>query len=60
MYQSDRAPAAEKRFRRRVSYAAGFALLLALCGALMAQAGRRPATSNEGGVMVNIVAGAYR
>jgi VWFA-related protein len=56
MHQFDRAPAAEKRFRRRVSYAAGFLLLLAICGALMGQAGRRPATSTEGGVMVNIVA----
>lgn len=29
---------------------------LALCGALMAQAGRRPATSSEGGVMLSVVA----
>lgn len=56
MYQSDRAQADRKRFRGRVSYAAGFVLLLALSGALMAQAGRRPVTSSEGGVMVSIVA----
>jgi VWFA-related protein len=58
MYQGkfDRAQAAEQHFRARVSYAAGFVLLLALCGALMAQAGRRAAPSNEGGVMVSIVA----
>ncbi|HEV7796872.1 MAG TPA: VWA domain-containing protein [Pyrinomonadaceae bacterium] len=58
MYQLkfERAQAADKRFRRRVSYAAGFVSVLALCGALMAQAGRRPATSNEGGVMVSVVA----
>jgi Ca-activated chloride channel family protein len=31
-------------------------LLLMVCALAMAQAGRRPATSNEGGVMVNIVA----
>jgi VWFA-related protein len=56
MHQFDRAQATKKRFRRRVSYAAGFVLLLALCGALMAQAGRRPPTSRDSGVMVNIVA----
>jgi VWFA-related protein len=55
-HQCDRAQAAAKRFRGRVTYAAGFVLLLTLCGALMAQAGRRPATSSEGGVMVSVVA----
>ena len=34
----------------------GFALLLIVCGLAMAQAGRRPAGSNEGGVLVNVVA----
>ena len=45
-----------RRFRPRLNYAIGFALLLAVCGLALAQAGRRPATSTEGGVMVNIVA----
>src|SRR5512132_3551159 len=45
-----------ERFRLRLHYATGFALLLAVCGLALAQAGRRPAASAEGGVMVNIVA----
>ncbi|MGH9871983.1 MAG: VWA domain-containing protein [Pyrinomonadaceae bacterium] len=45
-----------KRFRPHLNYAIGFALLLAVCGLALAQAGRRPAVSTEGGVMVNIVA----
>jgi VWFA-related protein len=52
----DRARSTRKCFRVRLSYPIGIALLLMLCGLAMAQAGRRPATSNEGGVMVNIVA----
>jgi VWFA-related protein len=40
----------------RLRYGAGFSLLLALCGLAMAQAGRHPVTSNEGGVLVSIVA----
>ena len=44
-----------KRFRR-LHYFFGVALSLALCGALMAQAGRRPSTSKEGGVLINVVA----
>lgn len=55
----DPARTAEKRFRARLGYGAGFVLLLGLSGALiglMAQAGRRPVTSNEGGVPVSIVA----
>jgi len=61
MYQSrfDQAGknrAAEKRFRARLSYSGVLVLLLAVCAVLMAQAGRRPVTSNEGGVLVNIVA----
>ncbi|HEV7473661.1 MAG TPA: VWA domain-containing protein [Pyrinomonadaceae bacterium] len=57
MYQSNRTRGSKKRWRRRVSYAAAFGLLLAICGALMAQAGRRPApASGSGGVMVHIVA----
>ena len=47
---------AKKRFRERLSYAGVLVLLLAACALLMAQAGRRPVTSNEGGVLVNIVA----
>lgn len=47
---------AEKRFRVLSSCTAGFVLFLALCGSVMAQAGRRPHTSNEGGVLVSIVA----
>jgi VWFA-related protein len=61
MYQSrsDQAGknrAAEKRFRARLSYSGVLVLLLGVCAVLMAQAGRRPVTSNEGGVLVNIVA----
>ena len=52
----DRARSFLKRFRPRLNYATGFALLLIVCGLAMAQAGRRGAASNEGGVMVNIVA----
>jgi VWFA-related protein len=36
--------------------AAALILLLGLCAALLAQAGRRQPTSNEGGVMVSVVA----
>ena len=52
----DRARSTRKRFGVRLSYPIGIALLLMVCGLAMAQAGRRPATSNEGSVMVNIVA----
>jgi VWFA-related protein len=52
----DRARSTRKRVRVRLSYATVVALLLIVCGLAMAQAGRRPATSNEGGVLVNIVA----
>jgi VWFA-related protein len=52
----DRARSTRKRFPVRLSYATVVALLLIVCALAMAQAGRRPATSNEGGVMVNIVA----
>src|SRR6185295_13099260 len=38
------------------NYATGFALLLAVCGLALAQAGRRPAASADSGVLVNIVA----
>ena len=43
-------------FRVVLSYAAGFILLLGLCTAATAQAGRRSSASNESGVLVNIVA----
>jgi Ca-activated chloride channel homolog len=48
--------AAEKHFRAHLIYAAVFVLLVSVCAQLMAQAGRRPAASNEGGVLVSIVA----
>lgn len=58
MYQSrfrkGRAP--EKRFRACLHRAAVFVLLLILCGAVWPQAGRRPPTSSEGGVLVSVVA----
>lgn len=58
MHQSPLDPArpAEKRFRARLNYAAAFLAVMGLSGALMAQAGRRPVTSSEGGVLVSIVA----
>jgi VWFA-related protein len=56
MYQTNRTRVNEKRWRRRVSYAAGFGLILAICGVLMAQAGRRPIASAGSGVMVNVIA----
>jgi VWFA-related protein len=56
MYQSNQTRGSEKRWRPRVSYVAGFGLILAICGVLMAQAGRRPAVSTGGGVLVNIIA----
>ncbi|HEV2828591.1 MAG TPA: VWA domain-containing protein [Pyrinomonadaceae bacterium] len=40
----------------RLIYATSFVLLLVGCGLAMAQAGRRPSASSEGGVMVNVVA----
>lgn len=43
-------------FRAPLGYAVVFVLLLGAGVALMAQAGRRPVTSNEGGVLVNIFA----
>ena len=52
----DRARSILKRFRPRLNYGTGLALPLIVCGLAMAQAGRRPAASSEGGVMVNIVA----
>jgi VWFA-related protein len=40
----------------RWNYAAALVFLLIGCGLALAQAGRRPSTSTEGGVMVNLVA----
>ena len=45
-----------KRFRPRFNYAMGFALLLIVTGLALAQAGRRPPASTDGGVLVNVVA----
>jgi VWFA-related protein len=61
MYQSrfDQAGenrAAEGHFRASVNYAAALLVVIGLAGALMAQAGRRPVTSSEGGVLVSIIA----
>ena len=60
MYQSrfDQAGenrAAEKLFRARRRYAAAL-VVIGLAGTLMAQAGRRPVPSSEGGVLVSIIA----
>src|SRR6267142_976999 len=52
----DRARSILKRLRPRLNCLTGLALLLIVCGFAMSQAGRRPAASSEGGVMVNIVA----
>lgn len=45
-------------FRGRRRYVSGAAVVLAVCGLLMAQAGRRPSssTSREAGVLINVVA----
>jgi Ca-activated chloride channel family protein len=61
MYQSrfDQAGenrADEGRFRASINYAAALLVVIGLAGALMAQAGRRPVTSSEGGVLVSIIA----
>ncbi len=40
----------------RSLWALPFVLLVALCGLALAQAGRRPTTSTEGGVLVSVVA----
>ncbi len=64
MYQSQSCPAAknrtaERRFGSRsiwVSGSVAFIVLVALCGLALAQAGRRPTQSNEGGVLVSVVA----
>ncbi len=55
-FQAAKNRTAEQRSASRVRYAAGFLLLLAVCSLALAQAGRRPPTSNEGGVLVSIVA----
>src|ERR1043166_2126782 len=54
--QFDRARSGLRRCRPGLPYATGFALLLVVCGLALAQAGRRPTSSSDGGVMVNIVA----
>lgn len=46
----------DKRFRARLSYAAGFVFLLGLAGAALPQAGRRAPATNEGGVLVSVIA----
>ena len=52
----DRARSFPQPFCLRRNNAIGLALLLAACGLAMAQAGRHPVASNEGGVLVNVVA----
>jgi Ca-activated chloride channel homolog len=58
MYQTqfDRARSGLTRLRPGLPYATGFTLLLVVGGLALAQAGRRPSTSSDGGVMVNVVA----
>jgi VWFA-related protein len=61
MYQSQSEEAATtqtaiRRLRPLFYCALLFLLLFSICSLLMAQAGRRPTTSNQGGVMVSIVA----
>ncbi|MDQ2976200.1 MAG: VWA domain-containing protein [Acidobacteriota bacterium] len=48
--------ASEKRARALSSCAAGSLLILAVCGMVLAQAGRRQQTTNEAGVLVSLVA----
>jgi VWFA-related protein len=48
--------ASEKRARALSSCTAGSLLILAVCGMVLAQAGRRQQTTNEGGVLVSLVA----
>jgi VWFA-related protein len=52
----DQGSAPRKRFRVSLNHPAVFVLLLSLCGAAWPQAGRRPSTSTEAGVLVGIVA----
>ena len=51
----DRAQTSEER-RGRLRGGAALILTLAVCGALMAQAGRRQAPAKGGGILVNVVA----
>jgi VWFA-related protein len=52
----DRARSGLRRFRPGLPYATAFVLFLVVCALALAQAGRRPPNSSEGGVMVNVVA----
>jgi VWFA-related protein len=52
----DRARSFLQRFRPGLSCALGLSLLMIVSEVAMAQAGRHPATSAEGGVLVNVVA----
>src|SRR5882672_854914 len=54
--QAGKKHAAEKCFRARLNGVVAFVVVLSCCGNLMAQAGRRPSTSGQGGVLVSIVA----
>jgi VWFA-related protein len=64
MYQSQSFPAAtdrtaDRRFGKHtkgVLYSVASAVLLALCALALAQAGRRPTASTEGGVLISVVA----
>jgi VWFA-related protein len=55
MYQQSEGTAVSSSFARRKLIFV-LSLVLAFCGVLMGQAGRRPQTSSQGGVMVSIVA----
>lgn len=46
----------QKRGRRLHTFFIWLVVLLTTCGAVMAQAGRKPATNGEGGVLLNVVA----
>lgn len=53
---SARARSVAERLRPRANYPIALGLLGLTCALAMAQAGRRPSTTSEGGVLVNIVA----
>src|SRR6187431_1575266 len=56
MFQQFKRRMVSARGRKRVSVGVSFLLPALVCVFAMGQAGRRPSTSSEGGVMVNVVA----